>query len=203
MILMHELAHAIFDAPGEAACLDYKEEDSISSGQRIDDVKEQRAQAFAQECLVPREVLRHITQVKGINWNHLQPRQLALLVQMTTVEASTVLAAAVDADYITQDQSNIYARMEIGSFLHEIDDRALSTSEYLEKLGIKDAPFAGKRATTIPKRKITLPVGYINRVLAALKEEKISLSRASELLMIDKDTFAERFPDYSEVPQAW
>ncbi|MBZ5494455.1 MAG: ImmA/IrrE family metallo-endopeptidase [Acidobacteriia bacterium] len=203
MTLMHELAHAIFDAPGDAASLDYRAVDSITPGCYTDDVKEQRAQAFALECLIPKEVLRHATQTKGINWSRLQPEQLAMLVQLTTVEAGAVLTAAVEADYITHEQAGVYSMMDIGQLLRDIDERALTTDEYLGRLGLKDAPFAGKRSTTIPTRKLTLPVGYINRVLDAVRADKISIGRAAELLMIHKDTFIERFPAYAEVQEEW
>jgi hypothetical protein len=76
-----------------------------------------------------------------------------------------------------------------------IDLHALSTAEYFQKTGLEKArPFAGKRTTTIPSRKLMLPVGYITRVLDAVSNEQISPSKAAEMLMIDEDSFRERFP---------
>jgi Zn-dependent peptidase ImmA (M78 family) len=203
MILMHELAHAIFDAPGDAASLDFRDHDSITPTYGLDDIREQRAQAFAQECLVPKEVLRHAAQTNGIDWNHLSAPQLALLVTLTNVEQRAVIAAALEAEYITLEQAAIYLETAINEALREMDVHALSTQEYLDRLGLQGALFTGKRSTTVPSRKLALPVGYINRVLAAVKNEVISIGKAAELLMIDRDVFVERFPDYAEVAEEW
>jgi Zn-dependent peptidase ImmA (M78 family) len=199
MIIMHELAHAIFDAPGDGASLDFRSADSITPNYDVDDIKEQRAQAFAQECLIPKEVLRHAAHTNGINWSALRSQDLALLVRLTNVEQNIVLAGAVDADFVTAEQAKDYSELQIQHDLREIDNHALSTQEYIEKLGMHDAPFTGKRATTIPRRKLALPVGYINRVLDAVNDQKISSGRAAEMLMIDKDTFVDRFPQLSGV----
>ena len=47
-VMMHEVGHAIFDLESEQISIDYKDESS-------DELKELRAQTFAQECLVPKE----------------------------------------------------------------------------------------------------------------------------------------------------
>jgi Zn-dependent peptidase ImmA (M78 family) len=194
VILMHEVAHVIFDAQAEAASLDFRAFDSISDP-NVQDLQEQRAHAFAQETLVPKEVLRHITQTRGLNWDALTPPDLALIVALTAVEKRMVISAAVAADFVAPDAAEQYLGMDIRDELGKIDSHALSTDEYLASIGPDKAlPFTGKRTTTIPRRKLVLPVGYITRVLDAVQDERISSARAAELLMIDPDTFRQRFP---------
>lgn len=193
-ILGHELAHAIFDAQGEGASIDLIVEDSISAPQ-MSDIKEQRAQAFSQELLVPREVLRHVGATSGLKWHALTAQDLARLVAATGAEQKMVICAASDAEFITAEEAEAYAKMVIQDELKAIDKHALTTAEFFELIGAEEArPFAGKRTTTIPSRKLTLPVGYISRVLEAVLDEAITPSRAAEMLMIDEDTFIERFP---------
>ena len=52
--------------------------------------------------------------------------------------------------------------------------------------------------TTLPSRSLRLPVSYIARVLDAVRSLAISESKAAEMLMIDEDTFAERFSSVLE-----
>jgi len=187
-VLMHELAHAIFDVESAAAAIDFLEHRSE------DDLLEERADAFAQEALIPREVLRHFIQTLGINLDVPTPRDLALLVAHTHVELRTVLAAAFEAGFITADQYARYIEYEIASELRRLSDHALSTDEYIKKIGPEvAAAWVGKRSTTIPSRNILLPVPYIKSVLSAVEDFVISDGKAAELLMIDRETFAERF----------
>jgi Zn-dependent peptidase ImmA (M78 family) len=198
MVLAHELAHAIFDALGEGASIDFKDQDSIGNSS-ITDVQEQRAQAFAQECLVPRDVLRHIAQTCGLKWGGLGAPDLALLVARLHVELKTVVAAAVEAELVTPEIGAEYLRTEYHGNLKQISQHALSTQEFLARIGPEQAaPFTGKRTTTLPRRKILLPVGYVDRVIRACQGEQISLSRAAQMLMVDRDTFHERFPTLCE-----
>lgn len=193
MVLAHELAHAIFDALGEGASIDLRDQDSISNPS-ITDVQEQRAQAFAQECLVPREVLRHAASSRGLKWDRLTASDLATLVGDLQVELKTVVAAAVEADMVGPEDASGYLRAEL-SDLKRISTHALSTQEFLASIGPERAkPFTGKRTTTLTGRKILLPVGYVDRVLRACQAEQISMSRAAQMLMIDRDTLEERFP---------
>ena len=120
---------------------------------------------------------------------------MAELVAATGVEQRMVIAAALDGEFINTAEADAYRSLPIAEELRSIDLHALSTAEYFQKIGLEKArPFAGKRTTTIPSRKLMLPVGYITRVLDAVSNEQISPSKAAEMLMIDEDSFRERFP---------
>jgi hypothetical protein len=123
---------------------------------------------------------------------------MAELVAATGVEQRMVIAAALDGEFINTAEADAYRSLPIAEELRSIDLHALSTAEYFQKIGLEKArPFAGKRTTTIPSRKLMLPVGYITRVLDAVSNEQISPSKAAEMLMIDEDSFRERFPTIS------
>jgi Zn-dependent peptidase ImmA (M78 family) len=132
-VLMHETGHAIFDADSSGASLDFVNTD------HFEDLQEQRAQAFAQESLVPKEVICHIGQEHGMNWAKLASHQLAILVAEIQVELQTILKAALDAGLIDAIQMEGYSRMEISSELKSLTDRALSAEEYIHKIGNTEA----------------------------------------------------------------
>ncbi|BCA55335.1 hypothetical protein W02_24750 [Nitrospira sp. KM1] len=194
--MLHELAHAIFDACTEGASIDFLEAKDL-----IPSLSEERAEAFAKECLVPREVLIHMTSKLGINWHALSSKKLAELVGMTHCEQRTVLSAAVDNELISEDERNNYINLEISEDLLKVSERALSAGQFIRKKGIKPE-WQNKRNTTIPTRTLRLPSSYILRVLDALRIGNVSTSKAAELLMIDEGTFYSRFndkvPAYSE-----
>jgi Zn-dependent peptidase ImmA (M78 family) len=188
MILLHEVAHAIFDAETEGATLDFHNEYHAA-------ISEERADAFAQEALVPRNTLFHISQRQGFSWVSLTPRQLATICAECHTEKRTVLRAAFEADLISQELFDHYSEMEIGGLLPDITEHALSTEEYIRSRGQETAAWIGKRESTIPSRKIRLPVAYIKTVLEALDNACISRGKAAEMLFVDNDVFRERFPD--------
>jgi Zn-dependent peptidase ImmA (M78 family) len=190
MVIAHELGHAIFDIANDAVSLDYG-----GSQNAVEDFRENRAEAFAQELLVPFEVIRHIANTNGIKWNHLTADNLALLMSRTHVEQRTVLNAALEAGLINEEQCAAYKEIYIGDTLKAYSDHALTTKEFIEKIGPEAAGhwIAAKRHTTIPSRTLRLPVPYVAKVLEAVRNDDISYGKAAEMLMIDKETFFERF----------
>jgi Zn-dependent peptidase ImmA (M78 family) len=191
VVLMHELGHAIFDAPSSGASLDFV--DSPEGNE----LSEQRAQAFAQEALLPREVLHHVSQSHGIKWDAFTSDYMAVLVADTHVEQRMVARAAVAAGFISAEEEEILQNIDIRDRLRQVSERALSTSEYLERLGAdgKQKLMLGRRTATIPSRAIRLPVPYVRGVVSALQEKQISRGKAAELLMIDKYDLESRFGD--------
>lgn len=188
VVLMHEIGHAIFDSESGGASLDFGQPEEAS------DFSEHRSQAFAQEALVPPEVLRHIAQSHGICWKTISADDLALLVARTGVEQRTVVAAAEEAGLIDSELAAGYISIDIGSRLAELTDRALSAEAYIKKLGDATAKeWIGKRTTTIPSRKLRLPTSWVKSVLQACSDGEISKGKAAEYLMIDEDLFDERF----------
>jgi Zn-dependent peptidase ImmA (M78 family) len=186
---MHEVCHAIFDAETAGATLD------LVDDQNKHDLSEERADAFAQEVLVPRQVIQHVAQKNGIMWDNLSARDLAVLVAETQVEKRMVLQAAAEAGLLLHGKLEAYLELDISSLLPKFSDHALTTEEYIDKIGGETAAWVGKRTTTIPSKSLRLPAAYVKAVVAAFQEEEISSSKAAEMLMIDEHTFADRFGD--------
>jgi len=189
MVLMHELAHAIFDIEDEAASLDFKGEEELRRSE------EHRAEAFAQQALVPKEVLNHIAQTKGLRWEALTACGIAALVANAQVEPKVVLRAAQEAGFITADLASRYLQVQIHGELKSLTERALSTKEYFDRKGPDAAALWSPelRTTTIPARALRLPVPYVKRVLELVREERITDRKAMEFLMIDEHAFRRRF----------
>jgi Zn-dependent peptidase ImmA (M78 family) len=195
MVLMHEVGHSIFESALVGASLDFL--NRADAG----DPLEIRAQAFAQECLLPKSVLMHTSQANGVKWANPTPRALARLVAETHVEKQSVVYAALDVGLISPDAVDALLRMDIATELHEISNHALSTDEFLELIGAENAQsWIGKRTTTLTPRPLRLPVGYVNTVVQAYRDSQISKGKAAEYLMVDDATFIERFGEiYEEV----
>jgi Zn-dependent peptidase ImmA (M78 family) len=190
MVLMHEVGHAIFESAFVGASLDFMNREDQA------EPLEMRAQAFAQECLVPKSVLIHTAQTNGIKWTNISPRSLAKLVAETHVEQRTVANAAAEAGLVTQESSEELKRFDINQELRELSQHALSTDEYLELIGSTNAQeWIGKRTTTLTPRPLRLPVGYVTSVVDAYRGSQISAGKAAEYLMIDPSEFTHRFGD--------
>jgi Zn-dependent peptidase ImmA (M78 family)/transcriptional regulator with XRE-family HTH domain len=190
MVLMHEIGHAIFESTYVGASLDFLGREDAT------DPLEMRAQAFAQECLVPKSVLVHVAQTTGIKWANLSARSLARLVADTHVEQRTVINAGVEAGLIEPEIAEELKRVDISDELRELSQHALSTDEYLELIGSANAKeWIGKRTTTLTPRPLRLPVGYVTSVVDAYKGCQISLGKAAEYLMVDDSDFVQRFGD--------
>jgi Zn-dependent peptidase ImmA (M78 family) len=189
MVLMHEVGHAIFESAYVGASLDFLNKEETA------EPVEMRAQAFAQECLVPKSVLLHIAQSRGIKWQNLSERSLASLVADAHVEQNTIIDAAVESGLLPSEIAGDMKRVDIAKELHDISVHALSTEEYLERLGADADQWVGKRTTTLSPRSLRLPVGYINSVVEAYKNCQISSGKAAEYLMIDTGEFIDRFGD--------
>jgi len=190
MVLMHEIGHAIFESTYVGASLDFLDREDTT------DPLEMRAQAFAQECLVPKSVLVHVAQTSGIKWTNLSTRSLAKLVAETHVEQRTVINAGVEAGLIAPEIAEELKRADTSAELRDVSQHALSTDEYLELIGSANAKeWIGKRTTTLTPRPLRLPVGYVTSVVDAYQSCQISLGKAAEYLMVDDSDFVQRFGD--------
>jgi Zn-dependent peptidase ImmA (M78 family) len=189
IVLMHEVGHAIFESAYTGASLDFMDKEIAA------EPLEMRAQAFAQECLVPTSVLMHVAQANGIKWTNLSARSLARLVAETQVEQRTIVNAAVESGLVQPELAEELKRIDISKDLHEFSQHALSTEEYLEMFGADAEQWVGKRSTTLSLRPLRLPVGYVNSVVDAYRNCQISSGKAAEYLMIDRSDFTQRFGD--------
>ena len=187
MVLMHEVAHAIFDAESEGASLDFVAADGGDS------IPEQRAAAFAQEALLPRVVLRHACIKHGVHWDSFSPDTLARLVADCQVEQRLIVTAARDAGLLSAGDAAKAASFDIASKLPQLTDRALSMPDFIAKLGKDAAPWIAKRTTTTTARPIRLPSRYVETIVEAYDAGQISRGKASRMLMVDEQTFSGRF----------
>ena len=186
-ILVHELAHAIFDVESAIASIDLIDEPSI------DGVQESRADAFAQEALVPMEVLRHLSQQLSINWKRIEPSKFAVLMAATHVEQRLLSKALFEAQLVDGDSAQYLEQVDIAADLRRLTEHALSTEEFmLQHREYSDA--ITKRATTTAPRKLLLPSRYVDAILRAMESLTISRGKAARMLMIERDELEERFP---------
>jgi len=118
---MHEVGHAIFEAPYAGAALDFTSKRENSESVEV------RAQGFAQEALVPREVLVHLAQKNALKWSNMSGRGLASIVAQSHVELRTVITAALDAELIGSEEASRLATVDISADLPELSTHALST----------------------------------------------------------------------------
>lgn len=186
-LLLHELAHVIFDVFEDQVAVDYKESNDRES------FEEQRADVFAQECLVPKPFLLHLTNLLGVDWHKLTEEGLARVVASSHVEKRLVIKAAIEAGLITADESTTYSAYDIGDLLRSHSDHALSTREYLRKMNIDSPVWRAENRKTDGIRRMRLPAGYVDLVLKAAKADSISENKAAEMLMIEPRTYRKRY----------
>ena len=194
VLIMHELGHAIFDAytGGE---VDLLEKDN-SSG-----VIELRAQSFAKESLLPEKVLSTLLSRNGLRCTSLTIDGLARMVADSGVEQKIIIESLRERGMIDSALEATYLGYDIWPVLKSMTEHALSTAEFIEKVGRENAQqWTSKRQTTLSSHRLLLPVPFVKTVIEAVKSFTISIGKACELLMIDQYDFRERFPEleYSE-----
>ena len=192
--LAHEVCHAIFDLENDPVSLDFRDRSITATT-----FSEVRARAFAQECLVPRSVLVHYTNQLGIHWERLSAQEIAKLIASIHVEQATLLRAACDGGFTSEDRLQQYLACDCSSVLREISYHAWTTREFLRRQADESPKWiAQNRGTTVGTRSLRLPAGYVKQVIDTLNVGEISIGKAAELLMMDRYTFADRFGDLIE-----
>jgi Zn-dependent peptidase ImmA (M78 family) len=186
-VILHEVSHAIFDLESEPVSIDYQHENS-------DDIRERRANLFAQECLVPRSVLVHLTNRFGIKWPELSAGALAKLIAESQAEQRLVLRSAINHKLITSDQYDQYSGYDCASLLKQFSSHALTTREFLATVPKEQHRwFFQDRFVKVGNRGVLLPAGYLKTVIDLLSSDRITVAKAAELTMMDRYTFQERF----------
>ena len=196
-VLAHELAHAIFDIDGEAALIDYRAPDKKTSVEKSEPpLKEARADAFARTLFSSKKVLSVFASKLGLKWDALSTRDLALLVAHSQVELRAVLRSALNCDLINAEQFAQYSKQSLKKELRTLTERVLTPPEFF-KLHPEQAVWSNDlRSTTIPSRRLRLPVPYIMMVLQAIHNGMISDGKAAEMLMMDYEVFLDRFEPF-------
>ncbi len=192
--IMHEIGHALFDHTSPVE-IDF-DEGEFGNRHADKSLKEVRVQSFAKECLLPKRLILSFCSQNGTQANKLTHDSLAALVAFSGVEKKTVTEVLRDHDLIDEALATQYEAFDISNELRSMSDHALSTKEYVKKIGLDAARlWIDKRATTMSTTRLLLPVSYVEAVLSAVKNFLISIGRAAELLMIDEDVFYKRFPE--------
>jgi hypothetical protein len=101
--------------------------------------------------------------------------------------------AALEAGFLSDEQAADAARLDVSGLLPELTDRALSTPDFIRKMGKDADPWLEKRMSTSTARPLRLPSRYVDSVVGALMDGLISRGKAARMLMIDETAFAERF----------
>jgi Zn-dependent peptidase ImmA (M78 family) len=195
-VLMHELCHAIFDLEDDPVAIDLQD----ASGPQA--LSEARAQAFSQEVLVPKSVMVHLTNKIGVKWDNMSPEVLARLIAESHAEKALVLKAAVDNEFIDEDQRSLYDGFDCGSLVRSYSTHALNTREYLKARSEESPKWIGEnRNTDTGIRSLRLPVRYIDEIISALNDGLITIGKAAEMAMMEKQTFIRRFRDLVNSPE--
>jgi Zn-dependent peptidase ImmA (M78 family) len=187
-VIMHELAHAILDLENDPVALDFKD------GTEQTELSELRAQVFAQESLVPRSVLVRMANRFGLKWSDLTAENVARLVADSHVEKGLVLKAALDHELIDAAQFERYSSYECDPLVRSLSSHALTTREFLKKHAAESPKWvAENRNTNVGRRPLRLPSTYVAEVVGAFNDGEISMGKAAEMLMVEKETFRARF----------
>ena len=189
-ILLHELCHAIFDLINDPLSVDYLGEEDLQ-------LKELRAQAFAQECLVPQTVLSHYTNQYGIDWHDLNSDALSRIIASTHAEQALVLKSALENNFIDPSEHERYKMLDGQAALPQFTTHGLSTNEYAKRAPIDEQRWLkADRYISFGKQKLLLPAGYLKQVIDALNGEKLTRAKAAELTLLDPDEFSSRFKQF-------
>jgi Zn-dependent peptidase ImmA (M78 family) len=202
VVIMHELGHALFDQTSGVE-IDTRPSEDEQKPDFVASFIETRAESFARECLLPKKLVLSFCKQNGTSSTKLTPRSLAALIVFSGVEKKTVVEILRNTELIDDALASQYQDYDVADELRDQSDHALTTSEYIKKIGLESATqWLNKRFTTISTRKLLLPVTYVKAVVEAVRSFNISIGRAAELLMIDKETFYTRFPEVvSEVSE--
>ncbi|MGA2264717.1 MAG: ImmA/IrrE family metallo-endopeptidase [Acidobacteriota bacterium] len=184
-VLLHELAHAIFDLEASNAVFDL--DAHVDTSPDFRDIAEDRADSFAMHTLLPRRLLIAF-QNRGYDFRNLTPRDLAELIAKTHAEQGLFLRAAAEYGLISEDERTHLSRFDIATILRELSYHARG----LAALSANDVVYPevlrwGSRLTTFPVAGMRLPVPYVKMVLEVLSQKRISRGKAAELLMVTRE----------------
>lgn len=201
-VLLHELAHAIFDLEGATAVFDTSTDTEGARGPveaAARRIAEDRADSFAMRALVSEELLVAMEN-RGYKLEHLGRETFAHLIANVHAEQRTIVRAALAYNMVDDEQARdldaiVIPNRELAAVSkHARGIAALSREElvYPEVQDWKD------RMTTFPVMGIRLPIPFVRLVLQALGAEKITAGKAAELLMVTREDLATRYGVHAE-----
>jgi len=166
---------------------------------------EKRAEAFAMHALIPIRLLVAFEN-RGLKLQGLSADDMARLMSETHAERSLIAKAAEHHGFVDSSERHRLERLEVAEPLKHYSTHARNLYELSANQVYRlDILETSKRKTTFPIRGHRLPVQFVELVLEALQQGKISLGKAAELLMMRKQDLEKRFglaPQYESVSVA-
>ncbi len=189
-VLVHEFAHAIFDLEAATAIYDIK----VPTTPLSVNIAEERADAFARNVLLPKELLVSLEN-RGYKLGELTKDSLAHVIAITHAEPRLIATAArLNGMISDEEEKRILGLRVSGAELAKRTFHARGLASLSpDELIYPEVSRWADRLTTFPIAGLRLPIPFVRLVLTALKQEKVSTSRAAELLMITRDELAERY----------
>ncbi len=182
-VVLHELAHAIFDLDATSAVFD------VADLSRDDpaNIAEQRADAFALKALVPKRLLV-ATQNRGLQLAKLTKEELADLIAQTHAEQGLLVRALREYRLISETDAGRLSALSAARELRNRTYHARGLADLpKEELFYPEVHDWGERLTTFPLRGLRLPIPFVRLVLQAFADGKISGGKAAELLMVKEE----------------
>lgn len=194
-VILHELAHAIFDLPSATAVFDVDTANPNSTTR----IAEERADAFALHALLPQRLMVAYEN-RGLRLATLDEAGLARFIAGTHAEQRLIVRAALRYGLLTQEQADRLGSMRISrAELSRVTYHAVGLSDLpADKLSDPRVREWESRKTTFPIKGIRLPIAFVRMVLRALAEERISTGKAAELLMVTTEDLAARYKVHLE-----
>ena len=198
-VLLHELAHAVFDLDAASAVFDV----GTAGDHDALDIAEQRADSFALNALVPRRLLVAIEN-RGHRLATLEPQDLAIVIAAVHAEQGLLARAAHEHGLIDSEAAMRLATLDVA--------RELRACSYHAR-GLRDTPANqliypellawGERLTTFPVRGLRLPIPFVRLVIDAVGQGKITPAKAAELLMVDEGGLLRYGIEHRETEEAF
>lgn len=185
-VLLHELAHAIFDLEAANAVFDKEVPEALTGLPVLHDIAEERADSFALHALVSKRLLIAMEH-RVHRFTGLDASGMARVVAETHAEQALVVRAALEYGLINQEDAARLRDLKIAEELRGISFHARGVAG-LKAGDLLDPEIArwGARLTTYPVSGLRLPIPFVRLVMEALKQHKISIGRAAELLMVKR-----------------
>lgn len=195
-ILLHELGHAIFDLEGAFALFDVKRPDE--DGQAVSSLAEERASSFALHALVPRRLLVAV----GLSLSDLRGASVAEVIAKTHAEQGLIARAAVRHGLMSEEEAERFRSVKVSQqeLIRATPHARGLASLSKDQLADPRVREWESRKTTFPISGIRLPIPFVQVVLRALEERKITAAKAAELLMVRTADLSTRYgvPDENQ-----
>ena len=190
-VILHELAHAIFDLDGSGATFDVGAD--AEAGDSLKSLAEERANSFAQHVLVPKRMLVNLEST-GLRLLGANKESLAQIVAASHAEQRTIVRAALEYGLIDEAEARRLLDLDIASDLRRVSDHAKDLSSTPPGYVIdQDFRRWKNRETSFPIEGIRLPIPFVSMVVSAFRDQKISYGKAADLLMATDEELSSQY----------